>query len=290
MNLILQKPYSPIELISFKAWEQAGIEVYFKREDLSHPFISGNKWRKLHYHLLTAASSNASTLVTFGGAYSNHLLATAAAGAKYGFKTLGIVRGEPVKNMVLGLCKHFGMQLLFIDRARYKDHFAFEQSNPIENAYWIPEGGGGHLGEMGIGELLTEIDPKYTHLCCSVGTGASFSGLLRKAAESNSSIQLEGFAVIKGGEYLSEDFQKQNYQHYTYYTHSHGGGYAKTSPELIAFIEKFSRETGILCDQVYEGKMLYYLNEMIVNGVHAKGSKIVILHNGGLSGMLSLFA
>ncbi len=290
MRLNLHKPYAPIEPIVYKEWEQAGISVFFKREDLAHPFISGNKWRKLHYHLTTAATNNARVLVTFGGAYSNHLLATAAAGAKYGFETIGIVRGEAVKNPVLGMCNHFGMQLLFIDRTAYNDHGAYKEKNPVDDAYWIPEGGGGALGEKGMGELLEEVPVDFTHLCCSIGTGSSFSGLLYKAAESNLTIQLEGFAVIKGGEYLANGFQELNYKHYTYHTHSHGGGYAKTSPELLAFIEKFSRATGILCDQVYEGKMLYYLDEMIVNGYYAKGSKILVLHNGGLTGMLSLFA
>lgn len=289
MKLNLLKPYSPIELILYKEWEQAGVEVYFKREDLSHPFISGNKWRKLHYHLLAAAGVNAKKLITFGGAYSNHLLATAAAGAKYGFQTLGIIRGEPVQNAVLGLCKHFGMQLTFVDRTSYKDHKAYQTNNPVENAYWIPEGGGGELGEKGMGELIDEIDVKFTHVCCSIGTGASFSGLLQRAAEINATLHLEGFAVIKGGEYLAEIFLQKQYPNYTFHTHSHGGGYAKTSPELLQFLENFSRSTGLLCDQVYEGKMLYCINELILNQYYPKGSKIVVLHNGGLSGMLSLF-
>lgn len=290
MNLVLEKPYSPIEPIAFGNWQEKGIEIAFKREDLSHPFISGNKWRKLHYHLLAAAKKDAKTLVTFGGAFSNHLLATAAAGAKYGFKTMGIVRGELVQNPVLGLCKHFGMQLEFVDRTTYKDHQSIEVHSKIEHAYWIPEGGGGPLGEKGMGEILQEIPDAYTHVCCSVGTGASFKGLLQAAAIMNSKIQLEAFAIIKQADYLNETFKACGYPNYRFHTESHGGGYAKTNAALIVFMENFSRNTGILCDQVYEAKLLQYLDLLIQENQYPKGSKILVLHNGGLSGMLSLFA
>jgi 1-aminocyclopropane-1-carboxylate deaminase len=146
------------------------------------------------------------------------------------------------------------------------------------------------LGEKGMGEILQEIPDAYTHLCCSVGTGASFKGLLQAAAIMNSKIQLEAFAIIKQAEYLNETFQACGYPNYRFHTESHGGGYAKTNAALIAFMENFSRSTGILCDQVYEAKLLQYLDLLIQENQYPKGSKILVLHNGGLSGMLSLFA
>jgi 1-aminocyclopropane-1-carboxylate deaminase len=123
---------------------------------------------------------------------------------------------------------------------------------------------------------------------CSVGTGSTFSGLLKQALTLNKQYELQGFAIIKNGEYLSESFEKCVYQNYRYITESHGGGYAKTSKELLDFIQLFSSKTGILCDQVYEAKMVFHFTQLVQQGFYKKGSKIVILHNGGLSGMLSL--
>ncbi len=282
------EPYAPLERVNFPIWNEAGIEVYFKREDLSHPFISGNKWRKLKYHLLDALEKKNSNLLTFGGAYSNHILATAAVGAKYGFKTKGIIRGEMVSNPVLNLAKLFGMELEFISRENYRNKEILYREEDYPETSIIPEGGAGEFGEKGAGEVLNDIDDSFEYVLCSVGTGSTFSGLLKHASNQNRKIQLDGFAIIKNGEYLGEAFKKCAYQNYRYITESHGGGYAKTSKELLDFIQFFSSKTGILCDQVYEAKMVFHFTQLVQQGFYAKGSKIVILHNGGLSGMLSL--
>jgi 1-aminocyclopropane-1-carboxylate deaminase len=282
------EPYAPLEKVNFPIWDEAGLEVYFKREDLSHPFISGNKWRKLKYHLLDALENKNTHLLTFGGAYSNHILATAAAGAKLGFKTKGIIRGELVSNPVLNLAQIFGMELEFVSRENYrnKDNLYLKENYP--NTSIIPEGGAGELGEKGAGEVLNEIDDSFDFIMCSVGTGSTFSGLLKQAVALNKKYELQGFSIIKNGEYLSESFEKCAYQNYKYFTESHDGGYAKTSDELLRFIQEFSSKTGILCDQVYEAKMIHHFTKLVQNGHYPKGSKIAILHNGGLSGMLSL--
>ena len=281
-------PYAPIERVNFPNWNEAGLEVYFKREDLSHPFISGNKWRKLKYHLFHALEKNQSNILTFGGAYSNHILATAAAGAKFGFKTTGIIRGEEVSNPVLNLAKLFGMKMEFISRENYRDKENLYSEDDYPETCIIPEGGAGELGEKGAGEVLNDIDDSFDYILCSVGTGSTFSGLLKQATKHNKKVQLQGFAIIKNGAYLNETFEKCAYQNYQYITDSHGGGYAKTSKELLDFIQHFSSQTGILCDQVYEAKMVFHFNQMVTEGTYPKGSKIVLLHNGGLSGMLSL--
>ncbi|MFY8020207.1 MAG: 1-aminocyclopropane-1-carboxylate deaminase/D-cysteine desulfhydrase [Bacteroidia bacterium] len=281
-------PYAPLEKVNFPIWNEAGLEVYFKREDLSHPFISGNKWRKLKYHLIRAIEKKHTHLLTFGGAYSNHILATAAAGAKYGFKTKGIIRGELVSNPVLNLAQLFGMDLEFISREDYRNKECLYLPENYLNTSIIPEGGAGELGEKGAGEVLNELDESFDFILCSVGTGSTFTGLLKKAASLHKHYELQGFAIIKNGEYLGDSFEKCGYQNYRYIIESHGGGYAKTSQELIQFIQLFSSQTGILCDQVYEAKMVYHFTTMVQLGWYPKGSKIAILHNGGLSGMLSL--
>lgn len=280
------EPYAPLEQVEFSAWNAAGIAVFIKREDLSHPFISGNKWRKLKYHLKAAIQQNKSSLVTFGGAYSNHILATAAAGAKFGFQTRGIIRGEEVNNPVLNLAAIFGMKLHFISRSDYRDKEQLFQQEP--DSYLIPEGGSGPKGEKGAGEVLNEINDTFTHVLCTVGTGATFSGLLQQAKLQNRKTSLEGFAIIKNGEYLQDMFAKCDYPNYSYHTDSHGGGYAKTNDELMAFIQTFAAQTGILCDQVYEAKMILHFTKLVQENYYPKGSKIAILHNGGLSGMLSM--
>jgi 1-aminocyclopropane-1-carboxylate deaminase len=282
------EPYAPLERVNFPIWNEAGIEVYFKREDLSHPFISGNKWRKLKYHLFNAIENKHTHLLTFGGAYSNHILATAAAGAKLGFKTKGIIRGEMVSNPVLNLAKLFGMELEFISRENYRNKESLYLEENYPGTSIIPEGGAGEFGEKGAGEVLNDIDDSFDFVLCSVGTGSTFSGLLKQALTLNKQYELQGFAIIKNGEYLSESFEKCVYQNYRYITESHGGGYAKTSKELLDFIQLFSSKTGILCDQVYEAKMVFHFTQLVQQGFYKKGSKIVILHNGGLSGMLSL--
>lgn len=293
--LKIEAPYAPIEEVKLPLFEEKQLQVFIKREDLSHPYISGNKWRKLKYHLLHAEALHKNTLVTFGGAYSNHLLATAAAGAKYKFKTFGFVRGEQVSNTVLQLCSIFGMQLQFVSRENYrnkeelfKHYFGLNQE-----AIFIPEGGAGKLGEQGVAEMLEEdcfAQNKFTDICCSVGTGSTLRGLLQGLANTANPAKAHGFVVLKGAENMLQEFAEFSAESFHLHHRFHGGGYAKSDANLIAFIKQFAGSTGILLDQVYEGKMMLGLQTLAQENYFAPNSKILVLHNGGvigLSGILS---
>ncbi len=283
--LKIEDPYAPIEVLNLSKFKEHGLSVFIKREDLSHPFISGNKWRKLKYHLLAAQQKNKTSLLTFGGAYSNHVLATAAAGAKYGFKTTAIIRGEKLANPILNLCEMFGMDLLFISRTEYRNKEAFALCVQTENQYIIPEGGGGELGEEGAAEIVEEWE--YDHLFCAVGTGSTLRGLLKGMMQKQNKGLVNGIVVLKGAEGMQDDFSTYPTERFRLHFNYHGGGYAKTSPELLEFIRSFASETGILLDQVYEAKMMIALIDLIDKGYFKKGQKILALHNGGLSGLLS---
>ncbi len=290
MKLEIENPYAPIEELKLPLFAEKGIRVFLKREDLSHPFISGNKWRKLKYHLIDAAEQNKNHLVTFGGAYSNHILAAAAAGAKYQFKTTGIIRGEKVENPVLKLCEWFGMRLLFVSRTDYRNKEALYDyyfgSDP--DAYFINEGGASALGERGVQEIFDDLNQMYDDIFCSVGTGSTLKGLIQAVKERNLLTVVHGISVLKGAESLDNLIEPSDRERARIYHQFHEGGYAKTTPELLDFIRHFTAQTGILMDQVYEGKMMKALFHLIESDQIIPGSKILTLHNGGLSGMISL--
>jgi 1-aminocyclopropane-1-carboxylate deaminase len=279
-------PYAPIEELNYSLYKHYGVRVCIKREDLSHPYISGNKWRKLKYHLLAAQAQEKQHLQTYGGPYSNHLLATAAAGAKYGFKTKGIVRGEPVSNPILKLCSLFGMELTFVDREHYKTLVQEAlQENSNTTSYIIPEGGSGALGEKGVSELVQPWE--YQHVFTSVGTGSTMRGLLQGMQAANNLGIVQGVVVLKGAEAMAQEFINFPAHSYQLHFNYHEGGYAKTNAALMQFIKDFASETGVLLDQVYEAKMIKALNDLIVKGSIKSGQKVLALHNGGLSGLLS---
>jgi 1-aminocyclopropane-1-carboxylate deaminase len=283
--LNITEPYSPIEEVTLDILQKTGLQLFLKREDLSHPFISGNKWRKLKYHLLEAHSLGLSELVTFGGAYSNHVLATAAAGAKYGFKTKAFIRGEMVKNPILNLCQVFGMQLEFISREKYKNKADWCHNSSMPYQYIIPEGGAGLLGEKGVTEM---VEPwEYDHIFCSVGTGSTLKGIITGMMQQQNKGLVHGIVVLKGAEAMSQEFSCLPPNRYKLHFNYHEGGYAKTNPELLSFIQHFASHTGVLLDQVYEAKMIKALINLIDKGYFTEGQKILALHNGGLSGLLS---
>ncbi len=286
----IENPYAPVSELKLPLFESKGLQLFIKREDLSHPFISGNKWRKLKYHLIEARQQNKTQLVTFGGAYSNHLLATAAAGATYKFGTTGFVRGEQVSNPVLQLCAWFGMKLIFVSRADYNDKqrlFDLHFGNDIE-ACFIDEGGAGPLGERGVKELLDDIAQPFDIISCSMGTGSTFKALVEGVSERNSPMQIYGISVLKGPDTFRKLVHFIPQKHWQIFDEFHQGGYAKTTPELIDFMKTFAAQTGILLDQVYEGKMLFALAKLADTNYFKPGTRILALHNGGLSGLLSL--
>ena len=295
LNLLFEPP---IQQLSLPVFREHGVNVYMKREDLIHPFISGNKWRKLKYVLQDAQSQNKHTLVSFGGAYSNHLVALACAGALYGFKTVAFIRGEEVQNYMLGLCKTWGMELHFTSRERYKNKTLLYDSFATETCYFIDEGGKGVLAAKGCEEMLENVNG-FTHIFCAVGTGTTFAGLANAATPKG--IKTEGICVLKGAAEIDQEITllltkktavsnklKPN-DLWKVHHQFHGGGYAKTTPELVAFIDDFASQTGILLDPIYTAKMMQGVIALTKENYFNKGDSILTIHTGGLLGLLSSY-
>ncbi len=284
--------YSPVQQIHDQLFDEQGLKLFIKRDDLIDPIISGNKWRKLKYVLRDALSKNKTHLVTFGGAYSNHLLATAAAAAKFGFKATGIVRGEEVNNDTLFLCRLYGMNLLFTDRKSYRDKRAlFEKHFGTDTeAYFIDEGGASALGAQGVSELIGELPATYDHIFCACGTGTTAAGIINGINDAKLTTNFHGVPVLKNGEFLRTDIDAylNNPAEYVLHTDYHFGGYAKTDDALINFIKKFTASTGILIDPVYTGKMLFAIYDLAVKNHFKSGDKILAIHTGGIWGLLGM--
>lgn len=284
--------YSPIEPVHW--FDTSGVRVFMKRDDKIHPFISGNKWRKLKYLLQRALRENKNHLVTFGGAYSNHLLATACAGALFGFKTTGFIRGEetlPI-NDTLFLCKQFGMQLIYIDRETYKNKQTifcnYFESNA--EAFFINEGGASEEAEIGCAELIDELNEKYDYIVLACGTGSTMAGIVRGCYERNYASNIEGVCVHKGISPVYDCVKKSSQGLKNWHVHEdfHLGGYAKTSADFLNWIYSFQQKTGILLDPIYTGKMMYALHHLIKQNYFPQGSSVLTIHTGGLLGTLGM--
>jgi 1-aminocyclopropane-1-carboxylate deaminase len=284
--------FSPIHQISDPLFEQQYIKVFIKRDDLIHPIISGNKWRKIKYLLKKAQQQNKNHLVTFGGAYSNHLLATAGAAAKFGFKATGMVRGEAVENDTLFLCRLCGMDLIFTNRESYRDkpalfdtHFAND-----DDAFFIDEGGASPEAAAGCSELVDELTETYDHIFCACGTGTTAAGIINGLQRHKLSTQFNGVPVFKNGGFIKDEIDKYLTEPTAYQLHTgyHFGGYAKTGEVLIAFVKQFVAHTGILIEPLYTGKMLYAIYDLAAKGYFKPGSKILAIHTGGIWGLLGM--
>jgi 1-aminocyclopropane-1-carboxylate deaminase len=284
--------FSPVHQIKDKLFDEQGLKVFIKRDDLIHPIISGNKWRKLKYLLLKAQAQNKTHLVTFGGAYSNHLLATAAAAAKFGFKSTGIVRGEEFINDTLFLCRLHGMNLIFVDRDNYRDKEAlFNKYFADDNdAFFINEGGASPEAAKGCSELIDELTETYDHIFCACGTGTMAAGIINGLQQHNLPTQLNAIPVFKNGDFMADEINKLLIKpaNYSLHTDYHFGGYAKVNDELIAFIKNFVATTGILIDPIYTGKMLYAIYDVAAKNQFKPGSKILAIHSGGIWGLLGM--
>jgi 1-aminocyclopropane-1-carboxylate deaminase len=252
---------SPLQPLVDDRLTAAGVRVLLKRDDLIHPDFPGNKWRKLKYNIEAARAAGHTTLLTFGGAFSNHLLATAAAGHHFQFKTVGIVRGEhrDPPNPVLAAAARHGMRLEYVTRTQYRHQtFPYDLSSHFGNPYIIPAGGANDLGVRGCAELVAEIDVPFDILCCSVGTGATLAGVATSLAPTQRAI---GYAALKG-DFLHHDvarLQRTPTANWEIDTRHHFGGYAKRTTTLDAFIDDFRDRHGITLNWVYEAKMMYGL-------------------------------
>ena len=293
---ILKLSTSPVQAIQDPALTAAKVSLYLKRDDLIHPQVSGNKWRKLKYNLKAAQEAGYTTLLTFGGAYSNHIAATAAAGKAGGFSTIGLIRGEeqlPL-NPTLRLAREQGMQLQYISREEYrhKDEEAVLQAlqTRLGPFYYLPEGGSNALAVQGCAELVDELDiQQYDFIALACGTGGTLAGVV---AGLNRRKQALGFPVLKGGSFLkatvdtlTEAYNNQVYQNYQLMTDYHFGGYAKWTPELVQFINGFKSRHGIPLDPIYTGKLLFGIFDLVKKGWFKPGTRLLAIHTGGLQGI-----
>ena len=267
------------------------ISVAIKREDLIHPFVSGNKFRKLKYNLLEAKKEKHETVLTFGGAFSNHIAAVAYAGKENGFKTIGIIRGEELQdkiteNPTLLFAQNCGMQFEFISREEYRSK---NETSFLENLkqqfgafYLIPEGGTNALAIKGCQEILTPEDAEFDYICCSIGTGGTISGIINSVLPHQ---KVLGFPALKG-DFLKDEIR--NFVHndnWELMNEYHFGGYAKVNPVLIQFINQFYAENKIPLDPIYTGKMVFGVLDLIQKNYFRAGSKILLIHTGGLQGI-----
>lgn len=262
------------------------------RLDKIHPVISGNKWFKLKYYLQDAASKNLNTILTFGGPYSNHIVATAFACKLQHIKCIGIIRGEKpeILSHTLQSAEHYGMELFFIDRTSYKNKIIPSQIDS-EDLYIVPEGGYGKLGGKGAAEILDIIDlEKYSHIICACGTGTTLAGLVSNKKEYQKVI---GINVLKGYEKITDDIKiivDNTHQNLKFEINNdyHFGGYAKYNADLINFMNLLWVKEKIPTDFVYTGKLFFAVKQMILNDYFEKDSRLLIIHSGGLQGNLSL--
>ncbi len=282
---------SRIDRIYFNS--KTHISVDLKREDEIHAHVSGNKFRKLKYNVLEAISKKRQTILTYGGAFSNHICATASAANLYGLKCIGIIRGEELKkyadsnalNSTLTFAQKQGMQLVFVDRERYRLKDEISEIDTLREKYGdfyrVPEGGTNILAVKGCEEILTQEDKIYDIIACCVGTGGTIAGLINASSAHQN---IYGFSALKGHNHdqISTYTKKDNWK---IFEDNVFNGYAKTNPQLIEFMNDFYWQTLIKLDPIYTGKMLYRLYDLIEQNHFENGTKILAIHTGGLQGI-----
>ncbi|NRD19434.1 1-aminocyclopropane-1-carboxylate deaminase/D-cysteine desulfhydrase [Winogradskyella eckloniae] len=269
-------------------------EIVVKREDLIHPIISGNKFRKLKYNIEKAKDLKIKSLLTFGGAFSNHIAALAYAGNLYGFRTIGVIRGEELRhatelNPTLTIAKSNGMKFKFVSREAYRlksnSTFVNQLKDEFGAFYLVPEGGTNDLAIKGCEEILQLEDLKFEYVCCPVGTGGTIAGIINA---SNKNQKILGFPALKG-DFLNQDIRKFAKQdNWELITDYHFGGYGKIKPELISFINSFKKEYNIPLDPIYTGKMMFGIFNLIDKSYFPKGSRVLVVHTGGLKGVCGI--
>lgn len=270
------------------------VSLYIKREDLLHPIISGNKFRKLKYNLEEAKRQNQKVLLTFGGAFSNHIVAVAGAGEAFGFETIGIIRGEELQDKIsenpsLLQAQQLGMKFVFVSREEYRlketPNFIEQLRKDFGDFYLLPEGGTNELAIKGCEEILVPLDSEFTHICASVGTGGTITGIINSSETEQNII---GFSSLKG-DFLQNDIAKfANKQNWSLNCDYHFGGYGKVTDELIDFINTFYLKHQIPLDPIYTGKMMFGIMNLIENNYFPPNSKILAIHTGGLQGIAGM--
>jgi len=289
---------TPILKIEDPIIKDSGIKLFIKREDLNHPELSGNKWYKLKYNLIAAKEKGCETLLTFGGAYSNHIYATAAAGKLFGFKTIGIIRGEeqlPL-NPTLSFASSKGMKIHYVNRKTYREknltEFIKQLRRKFGNFYLVPEGGTNKLAVKGVSEIISNIDIDFDYVCCACGTGGTLAGFVTGLKGRKKAL---GFSVLKGGSFLLNDVEKliydsvgKKYNNWDINLDFHFGGYAKINSDLINFIQRFQNITSIPIEPIYTGKLLFGVYNLILNHYFGSKKNILAIHTGGLQGLMGM--
>jgi 1-aminocyclopropane-1-carboxylate deaminase len=281
---------SPVEELVDDLLTRRGVDVYLKRDDLIHPELPGNKWRKLKYNLAAARDLGHDTLLTFGGAYSNHIRATAAAGYYFGFSTIGVIRGEehlPL-NPSLAYAASRGMRLAYVDRAAYRQkddsRIVTALHEQFGDFYLLPEGGSNELAVRGCAEIPQEIEFGFDVICCPCGTGGTLAGIAAGLQDGQRAI---GFSVLKGGQFLAAEVDRlqqralgSNSDNWTIEHEFHFGGFARKTAALQTFIDTFSHRHGLVLDWVYVAKMMYGIQVLAERGRFAPGSRVVAVIMG----------
>lgn len=275
---------------------QNNVSLYIKREDTIHPFVSGNKFRKLKYNLSQFLNSDYDSIVTFGGAFSNHIAATAFACKENQINCVGIIRGEELpfkinENPTLQFAQQNGMKFEFVTRAQYRDKYDSEFLNYLKGKYgncWVlPEGGTNELAVKGCEEILTDQDATFDYICCPVGTGGTISGISNAAFPNQ---KVLGFPALKG-DFLQNEICKFAKKNNWMLIHDyHFGGYGKITSELVDFMNWFYGETKIPLDPVYTAKMVFGVLDCIAKGYFPENAKILLVHTGGLQGISGMNA
>ena len=273
--------------ISLPLLKEKEIRLFVKRLDKVHPFISGNKWFKLKYNLIEAKKLGHDTLLTFGGAYSNHIAAASFAAQEKGLKSIGIIRGEECfpLNPTLAFARGNGMELHYVSRADYRlkatPKFLDKLKAQFGDFYLLPEGGTNELAIKGTSEILDETDTQ-DYICCAVGTGGTISGIINI---SNNKQKVIGFPAIQGFDVLEKDVKNwTNKQNYKFINNYICDGYAKLNKELVEFINQFYLMQNIPLDAIYTGKMMLGIIDLVAKDCFPKGSSVLAIHTGGLQG------
>ncbi|MCT7903702.1 D-cysteine desulfhydrase [Candidatus Ornithobacterium hominis] len=281
----------PIQNVNMPLLEERNIKLDILREDMNHPLIQGNKLRKLKYNILEAHRLGFETILSFGGAFSNHISALAAAGKAFGFNSIGVIRGDELTkqplNVTLKDAQERGMKLDFVSRSAYrsKNHPEFIKTlkNHWGNFFIVPEGGSNELGVKGVTEMVDERFLDYDFITTAVGSGGTLAGILQGLKNQR---KVLGFPALRNADYLKDEIGKwTNFRNYEFINTYHFGGFGKIPPDLVTFAQVFYECSEIVLDPLYTSKMFYGLIDLIEKNYFKPGTRLLAIHTGGLQGI-----